>query len=75
MFNGRHCICNNSIVVKTGFENLCEIANNENEMLISINKLIKIPFEKRTIKLREEVLSLYSNSVQALNLIEFLKLK
>ncbi|HOU98161.1 MAG TPA: glycosyltransferase [Bacteroidales bacterium] len=75
MYNGRHCICNNSIVVKTGFENLCEIANNENEMLISINKLIKIPFEKRTIKLREEVLSLYSNSVQALNLIEFLKLK
>lgn len=75
MFNGRHCICNSSVVEKTGLENLCEIADNENEMLILIKEMIKIPFDKKVIKLREEVLSLYSNSAQASKLIDFIKLK
>lgn len=74
LFNGRHCICNGAVVQNTGLERLCYIAENELAMISTMNELMKVTFNENKIALRKEVLSLYSNSVQAKKLIQFLKL-
>lgn len=74
LHNGRHCISNSLIIQNTGLEILCEIADTEYEIISTINKLMKIPFEKQKTELRKEVLSLFSNSVQTEKLIRFLNL-
>lgn len=57
LFKGRHCIVNNEMVMGTGLEKLCHIANSDQEFLNKTTKLMQLPFESQDLILRKEILS------------------
>lgn len=56
LYCGRHCIVNSPMVLNTGLEELCVIAENPKEMLASIEQLFNIEIEKEDIEKRKKVL-------------------
>jgi len=56
LFNGRHCLVNNYMVVDTGLEKLCHIANEPNEFIEKLNALYNKPFSFEDIEERKQLL-------------------
>lgn len=57
LYNGRHCVVNNDMIVGTGLEKLCHLANSPDEFIETTLKLLDLPFEETDMILRKEILS------------------
>ncbi|MCK4661362.1 MAG: glycosyltransferase [Bacteroidales bacterium] len=75
IFNGRHCIVNNTMVQNTGLENFCSIKNTAEEIKTEITRLFKIPFTSEQIEKRKKILySQFSNIENAKKIIKLLNI-
>lgn len=71
LFKGRHCIVNDKMVIGTGLDKLCVIANTPEEMLNSLENYIDKEFLDKELEERQNVLSMqYSNEKNATKLLE-----
>ncbi|OJY90906.1 MAG: mannosyltransferase [Sphingobacteriales bacterium 40-81] len=62
LFCGRHCIVNNMMVAGTGLEDICLVAENENELIGNIKTFFTQPFTNEDISKRTYLLQqLYNN--------------
>ncbi len=57
LYNGRHCIVNDEMVVGTGLSVLCHHANSSTEFVSKTQQLMHIPFEDKDLLFRKEILS------------------
>ncbi len=70
LFSGRSCIVNTPMVINTGLESLCTIADSPNEMKEALKVVMERHFPRDEIKRREEILLKdFSNSENAKKLI------
>ncbi|MBS1771809.1 MAG: glycosyltransferase [Bacteroidetes bacterium] len=66
LFNGRHLVVNDNMLFGTGLQELCNIANNAEAFVNSINKLKNTPFTNEVIEKRKKLLSQqYDNKTNA----------
>lgn len=73
LYQGRFCIVNSPMVINTGLEDLCIIADSAADMKNEITKLFERPFEEAEIKKRQILLSnVYSNSINVQNVIKLI---
>lgn len=71
LFCGRHCIANHMMVAGTGLEEICTVAENENDFIDAITTLFTQSFANQHISDREHVLqSLFNNTQNAKKLIK-----
>ncbi len=70
LFKGRFVISNSYVIDNTGIEKLCYIANNQNEFLFHIHKLINKEFDMNDLMIRKELLKLFTPVEQAKKLID-----
>jgi hypothetical protein len=61
--NGRHCLVNEKMINGTCLEQLCHIASSAEEMAETIHSLMKEPFTKEMIAIRESAVFKYYNNV------------
>jgi hypothetical protein len=74
LFSGRHCIVNSPMVVETGLENACIIADSPDEMKKMINQLANTTFTEKEIEKRKNILfSGFSNEKNILTLINLIR--
>ncbi|NSW45270.1 MAG: glycosyltransferase [Bacteroidales bacterium] len=74
LFHGRHCICNEAVVLNSGLESLCHIANDAETIIQYIDGLMLEPFTENNMRNRKDMLSLFSNELQVEKIIKFLNL-
>ena len=73
LFNGRHCLANQSTVEGTGFEHLCTIANDAESMKSAISELFNQPFLKQDVELRKQILEkAFDNETNAGKLVDII---
>jgi hypothetical protein len=73
LFRGRTCIVNTPMVINTGLETLCSIADTPEEMKNAIRQAMGRSFNNEELKRREEILmSDFSNTKNAAKLIKIL---
>lgn len=73
LFEGRHCIVNETMINSTGLDTACHIANNDNAFASIIMQLQNQPFTAEEIILRKELLgNIYDNKRNAEQLIQYL---
>ena len=65
LFGGRHCLVNSEMIDGTGLESLCQLAEEPQDMIDQLEKLMTLPFTKEQILQRELVLKEYSNRAGA----------
>ena len=71
LYNGRHCLVNEAMLIGTGLETLCEIAETPDQLRQKLDELSDKPFHAKDAEARMEVLAKsYSNSSNADRLIE-----
>lgn len=68
LFNSRFCIANNTMVLNTGLENVCLLANTKKEFASKINKVIQQDFTEDFINDRIKILSTFNNNTSAIKL-------
>jgi hypothetical protein len=74
LFSGRFCIANSAMIDNTGLEHLCHRADNANEMIEAINKLMQMDFSVEEIERRKVLLeNTFSNRGNAIKIIELIK--
>lgn len=56
LYQGRHCLVNTPMVIDTGLEDLCHIADDAEAMQNEIHKLFKLPVDQREIEKRKTIL-------------------
>jgi len=57
LYTGRHCIVNTPMVVNTGLEGMCIVADEPEDMKLKLNDIFKFPFSMQEIFQRESVLN------------------
>ncbi len=57
LYQGRHCLVNTPMVIDTGLEELCHIADDCADMQSELKKLFKLPLEQKEIDKRKEILT------------------
>ena len=73
LFEGRHCMVNDTMVAGSGLEDACHIGTNANAFASIILQLYHQPFTKEEIILRKQLLATtYSNEKNAHQLIQWL---
>ena len=71
LYNGKHCLANNKMLVGTGLEQCCNIANNAKDMQNTLSELMDKSFTENDINARKKLLSEnYSNTNNITRLIE-----
>jgi hypothetical protein len=71
LFSGKHCIVNTPMVVNTGLESLCTIADTAEEMKNQVSVSMETPFSQQDIFRRKEILENdFSNKRNAAKLME-----
>ncbi len=72
LHRGRHCLVNTAMVQDTGLEELCSVADTPEALVERIHELWEIPFSKREIELRQEILLKdFDNKANAEKLMQF----
>ncbi|MCU7552176.1 glycosyltransferase [Chitinophagaceae bacterium LB-8] len=69
LFNGRFCITNERGIKGSGLEKACLIAEDADEYIKIINTLKQTPFSLRESALRQDLLQLYNNDINARKII------
>ena len=72
LFNGRFCLVNNEMILNTGLEQLCHIANSKNEFLKKIEEIFIQEFTENNILERKELLKTFDSQVNAQKIIDLL---
>jgi hypothetical protein len=73
LFNGRHIIVNSKMLAGTGLDHLCHIADNQEDIIQTINRLMLIPFSDKEIQLRRQtLLPFFTSHHQAQQLIRLI---
>ena len=73
LFEGRHCIVNDTMVAGSGLEDACHIGTTANAFVSIILQLYRQPFTREEIMLRKQLLSTtYSNERNVCQLIQWL---
>jgi hypothetical protein len=73
LFNGRHCLVNQSTVEGIGLEKACFIASTAEEFKTAITEIYDQPFCSKEVKLRQALLDgMFDNEKNAKNLIELI---
>jgi len=72
LFSGKFCLVNNEMILKTGFKNLCYVANTQKEFQKKIKKLSIINFTKEDIIKREKKLKKYNTTTSALTILKLI---
>jgi hypothetical protein len=73
LYNGKHCIVNNEMIVNTGLEEFCIIGNTDDELIEQITILISKPFTNKDIEKRKRLEnSMFSNLNNVKKLIDLL---
>ncbi len=73
LFEGRHCVVNESIVAGTGLESACHIGTNANAFASIVSQLYHQPFTREEIILRKQLLGCtYDNEKNAQKLVQWL---
>jgi hypothetical protein len=73
LFNGRHCVVNDKMVLNTGLAELCVVKNTADEMLESIIELMHHPINNNQIANREKTLLLnHFNNSNAKKILDLL---
>lgn len=57
LYNGRHCLVNVPMVVDTGLEKLCTVADSAQDMKEEVRRLFTVSFDQHEIRRRTSVLS------------------
>ena len=71
LYNSKHCLANNKMLVGTALEQCCNIANNAKDMQNKLSELMEQPFTENDINTRKKLLSEnYSNTNNIKRLIE-----
>ncbi|WP_207493290.1 glycosyltransferase [Aridibaculum aurantiacum] len=73
LFNGRHCVVNNSTVKGTGLEAACLIANTAAEMKHMILEYYQKPFTEKDLQVRHQLLDhMFDNDANAQKLVKWI---
>jgi hypothetical protein len=73
LFEGRHCVVNNAMIVGTGLETACHIGTNPNAIVSIITQLYHQPFTEEEIMLRKKLLEgIYDTTKNAERLSQYL---
>jgi len=74
LYTGRYCIVNTPMVVNTGLEEMCIVADDSNEMKSQLKDIFNCPFSMQEIHHRESVLNHngFTNQHNTLKLLELL---
>ncbi|MBP5190403.1 MAG: glycosyltransferase family 1 protein [Bacteroidales bacterium] len=73
LFSGRHCLVNSNMVAGTELGRLCTLADNTDEQISQLNRLMHTPFTDNDIQQREQLLgNLYSDQANARTLLSIL---
>jgi hypothetical protein len=73
LFDGRHCVVNNSMVDGTGLEGACHIGGNADGFASIISQLYHQPFTTEEITLRKRLLAVtYNNEENTKKFIQYL---
>jgi len=73
LFKGRFCLVNPAMVVGTGLESLCEIADGADGLKNKLDEIMKRDFDVSEVNRRHEILSVnYSNTTNARRLINLI---
>lgn len=72
LFEGRHCVTNDTMVAGTGLEGACHIGSNANAFASIIMQLHHHPFTREEIVLRRELLRRYDNEKNVQRLASWL---
>ena len=68
LFKGRFVITNNYMIKNTGLEQLCTISNSKEEFITEILNISKKKFTNEVILKRENILSVFNTSKNALKI-------
>ena len=60
LYNGRHCIANNKILIGTELENVCHVVEKPEEWLAKIKELENTPFSSEEIEIRKKTLEKFN---------------
>lgn len=74
LFNGRFCLVNDKMILNTGLENLCSIANSKKEFITQINDLSKQEFRGEYTAERTKALQSFDTTTNAKKIINLLEL-
>lgn len=73
LFEGRHCITNDTMIENTDLEKACHIANDSGSKIMTIKNLMNQPFTAGEIELRKNLLlPRYDNSKNICSLLDWL---
>lgn len=73
LFSGKYIVANDKMLVGSGLESLCNIANNAEEQIRECQELLKEDFTEADIEMRKTVLNpQYYNKAQAKHLLEII---
>ncbi len=72
LFGGRHCLVNTEMIGGTGLEPLCRLADDPQDMITQLEKLMALPFTEQQISDREIALQNYSNRAGAEKIVRLL---
>ena len=72
LFNGRFCLVNNKMILNTGLENLCSIANSKKEFLKKIEELSQQNFTEDYVNNRVTELNTFNTSKNARKIIDLI---
>lgn len=71
LIQGRHVVVNAATTAGTGLEELCILADTEEQFISKINKYFAVPFSQNEIEQRSNTLfSIYNNRKNAIEIIE-----
>ncbi len=65
LYQGRHCLVNNKMVLKTGLEEACSIVEKPSEWIQKIKELQTVPFTTKDIELRKCILKPFNCQTEA----------
>ncbi|WP_298368042.1 hypothetical protein [uncultured Lutibacter sp.] len=72
LFNGRFCLVNDAMVLNTGLEEICNIANSKQEFTKQIEILFQQQFTEKLIKEKQNALAPFNNLKSAQKIIDLL---
>ena len=72
LFGGRHCLVNKEMIAGTGLASLCHLANQPDDLVRSLNKLMRMPMTDHEIRERKKALLDYSNRAGAEKILRLL---
>ena len=73
LYNGRHCIVNESMINGTGLKELCHVAENENAFRERVEQLYHEPFNQAETEARKKLLySHFNNEASAKQMVKWI---